>query len=128
LSFHENNRVGKGVAAFGRCIGHGGMPVDVAEIDEDKATKSRLQFYDPTTRQLDGVTKVGGFNGYLKMTLDNEKMIAEHIQIAITENGLPITPIKKVVMTEEWTIDLDLGTLTHNLIPETPLERFDPSL
>jgi predicted phosphodiesterase len=127
LSFHEINRVGTGVAAYGRCIGHGGMPVDVAEIDEEEATNSKLQYYDPTTRQLDPETTVGGFNGYLKMTLDNEKMIAEHIQIEIIKNGDEVTATKKIVMTEEWEINLDTGTLTFDLKPETPMEKFTPN-
>ena len=54
-----------GITVYGRCLGHGGMPVDVGTPD---STKAPLKFYDPRTHALDDKTEVGQ-NGFVTATI-----------------------------------------------------------
>ena len=54
-----------GITVYGRCLGHGGMPVDVGTPD---STKAPLKFYDPRTHALDDKTEVGQ-NGFVSATI-----------------------------------------------------------
>jgi len=45
-----------GITVYGRCLGQGGMPVDVGTPD---STKAPLKFYDPRTHALDDKAEVG---------------------------------------------------------------------
>jgi hypothetical protein len=138
LSLYELNKVGKGIPAYGRCIGHGGMPIDVVSIiksaDVKCAIDNKLLYYDPRFVQFDEKTRIG-FNGYLKLTLDKETMIAEHIQIKEKDLSINRTEIRsedmidwsmETVMTEKWTIDISNGVLSFELTDEidTPLSKF----
>ena len=107
---YGKSRIGDGIEAFGRCIGHGGMPVDIhKEVQAD--SKFPLVLHDDREYEnLDG-TPVG-FNGFVNLTfrgntltldyrdLRNEQILTETWEVAggrITgreieqvENGLTV--------------------------------------
>ncbi|HWB87436.1 MAG TPA: metallophosphoesterase [Bryobacteraceae bacterium] len=66
-----------GITAYGRCLGHGGMPV---EITEPNLQKAPLRYYDQRSHQLDDGTPVGQ-NGYLNVTIQGGTMTLEYRDI-----------------------------------------------
>jgi len=63
---------GGNLKAYGRCVGHGGMPVEVSTPIGKGAfdrSKAPLTFYDPSTHSLADGTPVGR-NGFVMMTID----------------------------------------------------------
>ncbi|MCA6471102.1 MAG: hypothetical protein IM591_12015, partial [Chitinophagaceae bacterium] len=99
--------------AFGRCIGHGGMPVELGnqvELDEpedDRATQQSLIFYDQRVnsnhRELKSLAnEMVGFNGYATIDLNHEQAIIRHYDV---EHELPL-------VTENWQVNMNSGELT----------------
>ena len=99
--------------AFGRCIGHGGMPVELGnqvELDEpedDRATQQSLIFYDQRVnsnhRELKSlVNEMVGFNGYATIDLNHDQAIIRHYDV---EHELPL-------VTETWQVNMNSGELT----------------
>jgi hypothetical protein len=64
-----SSSAGGGLRAYGRCLGHGGMPVSVSSPENINLSKAPLTFYDASTHHLTDKTLVGR-NGYVLMTLD----------------------------------------------------------
>jgi len=64
---------GGGLRAYGRCLGHGGMPIEVSTARNFDASKAPITFYDASTHQLSDGTPVGR-NGFVVMTLDGYTM------------------------------------------------------
>jgi hypothetical protein len=73
------DRFGKdgGITVFGRCLGHGGMPVDLGAPDPGKAP---LRYYDPRSHKLDDGTAVGQ-NGYVNVTIEQAALKLEYRDI-----------------------------------------------
>ena len=69
-----------GLQVFPRCIGHGGMPVDVTKITTPRPD---VLFYDPRSHPIDKdhpKTKVG-YNGHVLATIDGEKLTIDYHDI-----------------------------------------------
>jgi Calcineurin-like phosphoesterase len=66
----------KGVTAYGRCIGHGGMPVELQkiEIDRRKSARSKLICYDTRVKGIIDKDNTIGWNGYALLKLEQEKL------------------------------------------------------
>jgi len=101
-----------GIKAYGRCIGHGGMPAEVGKVDSngkesfnkpdtEAAKKYNLVFYDGRKKGIIGKTIVG-HNGYAVIDLDNEKMT-----ITYKDDTYPGDLFK-----EEWTVDIRSGKIS----------------
>jgi hypothetical protein len=80
-----------GVTASGRCIGHGGMPVELPPATplHDYAT----EFVDTRVYPNDENLNVG-FNGFAQMTLRGNKLILDYVDLVGTQ-----------VFSEVWTVD-----------------------
>ena len=78
-----------GVNAYGRCIGHGGMPASIVK-DGKKIKERNLVLYDNRIRKQFGKTNVG-HNGYSIMTINNENLTVDYYDE------------KKLIVTEQWT-------------------------
>lgn len=77
LGVYEKFSKDGGLMAYGRCLGHGGMPVDVGTPD---STKAPLKFYDPRTHALDSKTQVGQ-NGFVTATIRGAVMTLDYRDI-----------------------------------------------
>jgi hypothetical protein len=79
----------KGITAYGRCIGHGGMPTSL--VKENKKLKERnLVLYDNRIRKPMGKINVG-HNGYSILSLNNENLRVDYYdekKLLVTENWL----------------------------------------
>src|SRR5262245_48387819 len=90
LAAYEAHQKGDGIVAIGRCIGHGGMPIDLDLKVTDSEAHKKLRFVD--TRQYDcgeGITV--GFNGFAHLTFTERTLVVKYVDL--TGN---------VALSEEW--------------------------
>jgi Calcineurin-like phosphoesterase len=74
LAIYEEFGIRSGVRAFGRCIGHGGMPVELPPA-LSKHAQCTVEFTDSRHYPNDENLEIG-FNGFAQMSLrDNQAMI-----------------------------------------------------
>lgn len=108
LGIYKKYAQSGGITAYGRCVGHGGMPVEQKNPDTAKAP---LAFYDKRERTLDGGTV--GVNGFVMayfsgstLTLeyrdiDNQVLLVEKfdggpggaLQYTLVDAGSVLTPV-----------------------------------
>ena len=74
LGIYDRFSISGGIVAFGRCAGHGGMPVDLGTPNPDKAP---LQFYDPRQHTLDNDVSVGE-NGFVVATIEGSTLTLDY--------------------------------------------------
>jgi hypothetical protein len=73
-----------GLEAYGRCVGHGAMPVEDLEKEPraDDARRLRLALYDRRPRlTLPESNQTIGYNGYADLTFDGPGLTIEHRDI-----------------------------------------------
>ncbi len=99
---HEHRLVGYrerkvgGLPIHGRCIGHGGMPV---EIDAPRVNTDAILFYDQRRRK--NIRRIGvGYNGFAWLKFEQENLSIEYRDVE-----------DKVVMGESWRINLQSGLI-----------------
>ena len=69
-----------GISAYGRCIGHGGMPVELKQ--PNSGAKAPLQFYDGAVYNPEMNV---GWNGLVKLTLDGNTATLDYLRISTTQ-------------------------------------------
>jgi hypothetical protein len=79
-----------GVRAFGRCIGHGGMPVELPF--HTKHPRCPIEFADKRRYRNDENLHIG-YNGFARLTLHGNRLAAEYIDVR-----------GSVVFAETWTV------------------------
>ncbi|HTZ74401.1 MAG TPA: metallophosphoesterase [Candidatus Aquilonibacter sp.] len=95
LTIYDRYSVRNGISAYGRCIGHAGMPVDRGKPDLDAPWLA----YDNRRYRNDENIDVG-FNGHANLRFDGPEMRAEYLDL----NGATL-------FTESWHVDLPSGKL-----------------
>jgi hypothetical protein len=97
LTIYDKYTLPGGVTSYGRCIGHGGMPVErgvFPDIDE-----CRWLAWD--NRRYDNGEKINaGYNGYANLVLDRSSMSVEYRDLHGT-----------LLLKEKWEVDLKSGAL-----------------
>lgn len=95
-------KYGKGpfVTAYGRCIGHGGMPIELAEnTPDEKVIKVKpLVLFDNRYKETIDGTDVG-HNGYAVLNFNNEFVDIDYYDAS------------KRLFTEKWKVDISTGSL-----------------
>jgi hypothetical protein len=81
---------GKGIKAFGRCVGHGGMPVSRGELPDIKDCK--CLFFDNRSYPNDEKIDVG-YNGYVNLTFNGPDLRVDYFDLYNT-----------LLLTELWTV------------------------
>ena len=80
LTVYNLQDVGKSLRAYPRCIGHGGMPVELSTLARPD---DRVAFYDPRRHPIDDrdqETKVG-YNGHVQLEVDGPTLKIEYRDI-----------------------------------------------
>ena len=108
FSAFEKIQVGEGITAYGRCIGHGGMPVELKskgfEMNEKTHGASKLVMVD--TRTKPGTEKYPlGYNGYALVKIQDDALSIEYYDAV------------NLLLTEKWKVDAD-GLITGSVIPD----------
>ncbi len=90
-----------GIEAYGRCIGHGGMPVEqyAKKPGKKQQAKYKLVGYDNRCKRTAGKTRVG-YNGYANLTFQGPYLCIEYRDI---DNN--------AVLLEKWKVDVCTGAL-----------------
>jgi Calcineurin-like phosphoesterase len=104
LGIYDRFQMDGGLTCFGRCIGHGGMPVDLGTPDRSKAPWIA---YDARSHQLDGDpnTKVGE-NGFVKATINGNVLKLEYFDWKTAS----------ALLTEEFTPAADRSKLVRSVV------------
>jgi hypothetical protein len=96
----KGGKYGKGpcITAYGRCIGHGGMPIELAEeAPSGKIIEQKpLVLYDNRYKETIGGTPVG-HNGYMVLNFNNEMLDIDYYDSS------------RRLLTEKWKANLTTG-------------------
>src|SRR5208282_3469402 len=98
LAIYEEFGVNGGIRAFGRCIGHGGMPIDLPPVNA-LHPECPVEFVDARPYPNDE-NLVVGFNGFARLTLQGALLKVQYVDLQGTE-----------VFSETWSSDR--GNLTR---------------
>jgi len=79
LAIYEKFQTGKGITAFGRCLGHGGMPIALPP-DRVVHPECCAEFLDDRLYPNDENLKVG-FNGFARLTFRRETLAVEYVDL-----------------------------------------------
>ena len=82
MAIYEENGVPGGIRAFGRCIGHGGMPVDLPPTTPRTPRQEEciVEFTDKRPYISDENITVG-FNGYAQMLLQGNQVTINYVDV-----------------------------------------------
>ncbi len=104
---HEHRLIGykfqeaaKGLQVYGRCIGTGGMPVEM-DLPPDPRDRDRIAFYDQRVRARAGRHDIG-YNGFVMLTLKDDSLIASYRDLE-----------DKPILEERWRVDINTGELSR---------------
>ncbi len=96
LAIYDRYNVREGIEAHGRCIGHGGMPVERGQLPDIECPWLAWD-----NRRYDNGEEINvGFNGHVNLSLAGPKLHAEYLDL----NGT-------LLFTEDWLVDLRSGAL-----------------
>lgn len=105
--YHPNEHR-KGPLAYGRCIGHGGLPVEI-KLPNDAVEQDKIQFYDRRVRKILKRRAVG-FNGFAHVSIQGAKLIINYRDMTDTS-----------IMEEEWVVNKTNSQLEwkiNHVLPE----------
>lgn len=118
LSIFKKAQFNNGIIAYGRCIGHGGMPVEVKSGSFQLSTSGRGYPYlvavdDRVMIEQDNVAL--GYNGYVLLKIKEEMLHIEYYDK------------KQLLFSETWRVDNN-GVISGNMLvpPECPLQPRKP--
>lgn len=96
LAIYERYNVPDGIEAHGRCIGHGGMPVERGHLPDIECPWLAWD-----NRRYNNGEKIDvGFNGHVNLSFSGPSLHAEYVDLNNTR-----------LFTEDWTVDLASGAL-----------------
>jgi len=111
LAIYEKFSVQEGIEAHGRCVGHGGMPVERGVAPD--ITDCRWLAWDNRRYSSDEKVDVG-YNGYANLSFNGP-----HLHIAYYDLN------QSLILTEDWHVDITAGALEG---PSFKKVLEDPSL
>jgi len=106
FSVYEKVQVGNGITVYGRCIGHGGMPIEITTGAFNRCEKnhgdSKLVMVD--TREQPGTADYPlGYNGYVVLSLKNEQLEIGYFDVG------------GKLFSESWTADINTGNIKGSI-------------
>jgi hypothetical protein len=111
LAIYDKFRVQDGIDSYGRCIGHGGMPVERGRAPDIK--DCRWLAWDNRRYPNDENVDVG-YNGYSNFSLNGPALHVAHYDLN-----------QSLLLTEDWHVNLESGALEG---PNLKKVLADPSL
>jgi hypothetical protein len=108
---------GEGAGFFARCIGHGGMPVELGTFKTKGATPAdpanrNLVMYDGRLRATIDNNIALGHNGYAILELDGSKLAVKYYD----ESFVDAQGARSPIVEERWSVDLATGVLNGESI------------
>ena len=119
LALYGQHKSPLGVTAYGRCIGHGGMPIELDKmiVDPVRAVNSNLIGYDARIRNTIDHDNTVGLNGYALLRLEREKLTIEYYDW------------NKQLLEESWSADIETGIISGlgvRVLESSPLFKLLP--
>jgi calcineurin-like phosphoesterase family protein len=102
LAIYREHTVRGGISAFGRCIGHGGMPVDLPPA-QPKHAECIIEFTDDRPYPNDENLTIG-FNGYAELSLQDKQATVSYVDVR-----------GKRIFSEAWVVNNDVLQREHVL-------------
>jgi hypothetical protein len=103
LVIYNKAQNGNGPVAYGRCLGHGGLPVEI-KMPESEEDKSKIMFYDRRVRKIIKRHQLG-YNGFVKLNVNGAKLTAEYRDLEDT-----------CVIEEQWQVNTLNGQFCWNIV------------
>jgi hypothetical protein len=132
FSVYGANKLPNGTNVYGRCIGNGGMPVELYEKGGIKKPKDpnnianpenrNLVIYDQREREVIKNDIHLGHNGYTILTLN-----AAELTISYFDDNFMTGP-GRLILDEKWTVDIATGNLNGFMTDHTINGDQDASL
>jgi hypothetical protein len=94
LAVYGITRVDGGIEAYGRCLGHGGMPITIRAKPKHNSWQHPLVVYDDREYRRVSGTPVG-YNGYANLTFEGPRLTIEYRDIREGDN---------LLLTESWEV------------------------
>jgi hypothetical protein len=116
LSLYGANQLPNGARFYSRCIGHGGMPVEIIG-DKDKKHEPRngvsrnLVLFDQRIRNRINQKINLGHNGFAQLNLADDELVVQYF-----DDNNNVGEDRRLLVSETWSIDLDTGTLAGKSI------------
>lgn len=100
LSLYGENVMNNGLRVFGRCMGHGGMPVDI-DADPARGAARNLVLFDKRLRtKIDDKYPVG-YNGYVVLKLKGPELTVEYYD----DNDNNDLKQERRILEEKWKME-----------------------
>jgi hypothetical protein len=98
----------------GRCIGHGGMPVEALRPSASNPLHEKLLYYDARVNPLYGDAKLG-YNGFVQMRLDGPDATIDYCSLSVSESPgkKRYSPAPVHLLTETFQAEGTNITLKH---------------
>ncbi len=104
---------GVGLRAYGRCIGHGGMPVDTSPPSgaaKNRGPRAKLLFFDQRINPIYAGSDEEhplGINGFAQLTFNGPRLTIEHRSLVCesAEFDVPSYPAATTLLTETFVCD-----------------------
>ena len=125
LAFYGLTAEKRGVAALGRCVGHGGMPLEDIEEQPSKKHKATLVAYDARASE----SKVGGvdvgFNGFANLIFRGRELEIRYYDVhSVAETEAGCTGTRRLLVTERFSVDAGGQLMGMGVSPNTPTESW----
>lgn len=105
---YNPGRNGDGPFVYGRCLGHGGLPVEI-RMPAKESDIAKIHLYDRRIRKTIKRHQLG-YNGFVKLQLDQQHLSAQYHDLD-----------DRLILDEMWTVDMQNGQLAwkiNEMIPE----------
>ena len=104
LALYGMCKVGNGIEAFGRCVGHGGMPIKLETPKDKEVNKYRLAVYDKRPYAKIGDTAVGR-NGFVNLSFEGPKLTVQYYCLKKEMADGRESLASEKVLEEKWTVE-----------------------
>jgi hypothetical protein len=94
MAIYGPTRAARGIEAYGRCLGHGGMPISIHARPRGNHEKCPLVLYDDRQCRRVSGTPVG-YNGYANLVFQAQRLLIEYRDIREGDN---------LLLTESWEV------------------------
>jgi hypothetical protein len=105
---YEKVQLNSGITAYGRCIGHGGMPVELTSSSfnrcEGQLGASKLVMVDDRMQPGTHAHPLG-YNGYVVLSLKEERLEIGYFDV------------QGKLFSESWLADIRTGNITGSIDP-----------
>ncbi len=103
LSGYEYFGTGE-LKVFGRCVGHGGMPIDAKTPDAANPLAQKVLFYDARINSRYAKDSLG-YNGFARLEFDDRRLKISYLSLVVDASRESYAEEPQVLLTETFEAD-----------------------